>query len=104
MFRSGPRIALPLTRRRRYAPSPTSPRKARGEVEKKSPHQPLDRLHRGAVGEHRFRQHPFGEAEMIVQYALDDRAQIGGRRKIATLLEPDGLQPPPVRNPPAALR
>ncbi len=62
-----------------------------GERLKKLSHQSLHPLHRCAVGEYGLRQHGFGDAEMIVQYALDDRAQVGGRREVAGFIEIGGF-------------
>ena len=50
-----------------------------------------------------FGQHALAQTEVIVQHALDHRAQIGGRREVAALIEAGGLQPRPIRNHPAAL-
>src|SRR5258708_12096031 len=74
-----------------------------GERLKKLSHQSLHPLHRCAVGEYGLRQHGFGDAEMIVQYALDDRAQVGGRREVAGFIEIGGCLSLALPNPPPPL-
>jgi hypothetical protein len=61
-----------------------------GEVGQ-SPHQSLHALDGRAIGKHPLGQHALGDAEMIAQDALDDRAQIGGRREVAAFIKAGGL-------------
>ena len=74
-----------------------------------SSHQPLHRLHLGAVGEHGLASTLSLKAEMIAQHALEHGAQIRGRREVAAFVELAGFRPgqseitlPPFTAPPAS--
>src|SRR5690242_18159814 len=64
--------------------------------------QPLHRPGAGAVGKHR-RQRVVADAEMVMQHALEDGAQIRGGSEVSALVEIGGFQAGPIRDHAAAL-
>ena len=64
--------------------------------------QSRHRLHRGAVGKNLARQHGVVDAQVVLEQALEHRAQVGARLEVASVMELGGLEPGPVGDDAAA--